>query len=557
MIKIYIRLMVMTVALGFVVSSCTKTETAPNQPVVATGTATLDKTTAVPGEVVIITTSASLENKPSWEVTLGGQKVVLGRLNDKQAVFLVPALPSGTASLDLSPLGVKEATNMTIGSYAAIKDPAPVYTAFQGKLDAAVTQLEQLTRAALYPIPAQNLAVFKNMQQSLPAAYAAATNAQKLEAAYFMRQLDFIPVDFTNLAERSTLVLNDPSDQFMKIGLQFVKENTKAVVGVSLLAAGGVLSSPVLAIAGGAIAIYHLNQSHKIVDTLINNIGVAFRIDGYSNRSINGTTGGLQLRNGVPKDIRIEATYRTMQPSDAQGGPFLQEMMVGVSELKQARTLMQTALNQMRTGLLGSDVTLAPFSDVKTQAATTTYFLPASGLLIGNVSVAGIALSAVSQPGEVVTLTASSTTITAVTPFTFTATYINAPLGVNVRKTFDAEFSSACDDPAQFALLTGGSSKIWRHVATDGQVVSTYCGRYDTKTFTNARIMTNTYWGGDQVNCTAVNNSIEVQLCGNRLGWVGQNGVVGFPYRIITLTANEFTFEAPSDGGLHIFTYRP
>ena len=110
-------LLTLTAALLLTVSSCTKTPTEPDKP---TATATLDKTTAVPGEIVTITTSETLENKVSWDVTLGGQKVVLARLGDKQALFVVPVLPSGTTSLDLTAVGVKEGKPLTIGQYTAI-----------------------------------------------------------------------------------------------------------------------------------------------------------------------------------------------------------------------------------------------------------------------------------------------------------------------------------------------------------------------------------------------------------------------------------------------------
>ena len=437
--NLFPRLLTLTAALLLTVSSCTKTPTEPDQP---TATATLDKTTAVPGEIVTITTSETLENKVSWDVTLGGQTVVLARLGDKQALFVVPVLPSGTTSLDLTAVGVKEGKPLTIGQYTAIQNPGPVYADFKTKLDAAVTQMEQLATAPSYPVSAQNLAVFKNMQQSLPAAYTAATADQKLEAAYFLRQLTFTPLDFTTLAERPATASDDPSEQFMNIGRKFVQQNRYTVIGVAVLSAGLLASSPLLAIGGGAFALYHLNQSLKAEETLIDRIGVVFGISDYANRSTKSTAGTLQLTNGVSKNIRIEATYRTMQATDAQGGAFLQEMTGGVNELKQARIRLQAAIDLMKPVLMGSAVTLAPFTDVKTQAATATRYLLASGVLIGNVvTPTDIALSATAQPGEVVTLRATSSTVATVTPFTFDATYIHVPLGVNVRKTFNAEFT--------------------------------------------------------------------------------------------------------------------
>ena len=317
-----------------------------------------------------------------------------------------------------------------------------MYADFKTKLDAAVTQMEQLATAASYPVSAQNLAVFKHMQQSLPAVYAAATADQKLEAAYFLRQLTFTPLDFTTLAERPATASDDPSEQFMNIGRKFVQQNRYTVIGVAVLSAGLLASSPLLAIGGGAFALYHLNQSLKAEETLIDRIGVVFGISDYANRSAQGTAGTLQLTNGVSKNIRIEATYRTMQATDAQGGAFLQELTGSVNELKQARIRLQAAIDLMKPVLMGSAVTLAPFTDVKTQAATATRYLLASGVLIGNVvTPTDIALSATAQPGEVVTLRATSSTVTTVTPFTFDATYIHVPLGVNVRKTFNAEFT--------------------------------------------------------------------------------------------------------------------
>lgn len=466
MTKLYVWLLALTAALLFAVSSCTKTNTEPDQP--ATPSATLDKTIATPGEVVTLTTSETLESKASWNVTLGGQQVVLARVSDTQAAFLVPVLPSGAASLDLTAVGVKDAKALTIGQYAPIQDPAPVYAAFKTKLDTAVAQVERLALDTSFPVSAQNLAVFHNLQQSLPAAFAAATPAQKVEAAYFLRHLTFMPLDFTTLAERTTAT-DDPSGQFMNIGRKFVIQNTLAVAGVAAVVAGATLGSTALVLAGGAFAVYHVIQAIKAEDTLVNRIGVTSSLDDYSNRSANAASGTLQLSNGVPRNIRIQATYRTLQAADAQGGPFLKEMIANVNELKQARARLQTALDQMRPTLAGSATTLALFTDVKAQAATGTRFLPASGLLIGNISAAGISLSSTAQQGDVVTMTATSTTVTAVTPFTFEATYINAPLGVDVRKTFNAEFTpgpmpTTCLTPAQLQLLTGGSSKTWRFV---------------------------------------------------------------------------------------------
>ncbi|KAA9332332.1 hypothetical protein F0P96_12705 [Hymenobacter busanensis] len=470
----YRLILLLITALLFSVSSCKK-ETGELHEPEDTATVTLDKTTAVPGDVVLLTFSKTLENKPGWEVTLGGRKVVVGRVSDTEAGFIVPEMPSGATSLDLSALGFKKAQSLTIGQYTAIQDPAAVFADFQTRLTTAVAYTEGLTRTSTFPLPAQNLAVLKNLQQSLPAMYAAATPAQKLEAAYLVRQLAFEQTDFTTYGEKTA---NDnPADKLSKMVTPYAQARIKLAVTIGVMVAGTAVASPLIVGIGSVAMLYQLNKTLKMQDEILNTAAIAASITDYSNRTTDATAGLLTLPNNIAKITRIEATYRTVQVGDASGPAFLQQLLKGVDEVKSVHARLQAAIDQIKQWLLGSATNLAPFVGAKTQAATATLYIPARLLRVGSVSNQAIDLSATAPAtGDLLTLKAYSN-LTVTTPFTFEVSYENATLGVNVKKLVTAEFVPASFCPvisqATMLLLTGTGSKTWRlvrevHTSTSG-----------------------------------------------------------------------------------------
>ncbi|KAA9339443.1 hypothetical protein F0P96_02140 [Hymenobacter busanensis] len=407
-----------------------------------TGTVTLNKTTAVPGDVVTLTSTNTLDNKPGWEVTLGGQKVALARVSDTQAAFIVPVVSSGAKSLDLAALGFKSTLTLTIGQYAAIQDPAAVFADFQSRLAVAVAYTEGLTTASTYPLPAQNLAVLKNLQQSLPAMYANATAAQKLEVAYLMRQMAFAQVDFGTLGDKAT-ANDDPADRLSKMVSPYALARIKLVFFVGTMAVGGYVASPLVMLVGSVGMLYQLNQTLVIQQDILNTTGIAMSINDYSNRPAEGNGGTLKLFKDTPKGIQVEATYRTVQASDAQAGPELaKQILSGVEEVRGFHTRINAVLLQLKQWLAGSATSLSPFVGAKTQGTTKTMNIPARRLQVRNIFTSGITVTGTAPAtGDVLTLKATSNTFNAVTPFTFELAYDYPTLSVSVKKTVTAEYS--------------------------------------------------------------------------------------------------------------------
>jgi hypothetical protein len=452
--------------------------------------------------VVTVTTSADLDaSKTTWEITIGFQKVTLAKLADRQAAFLVPILPSGATALDLTAIGAKNPPAFTVGTYSPIQNPDAVIATFTNSLATSIAHLELLAKDPAYALPQQNLALVKNLQQSILRELPAASTSEKLEIAYVVQKAILKPVDYGTLQGVKIadlqLIKNSPLpgsmqttqsvvDQAKKLG-QLAAAHIAAVgavvVGVALFATVKIHKSKIMALIGAAIAAIGLNEALELDDQLFNLIGIPSNFVSYQS---NGPTPTVVTFNGsTTSSLIATATLRTIQASDAGGAALLRSAISASQQLASTYTQLRNMLQEIKGLLTGTATELAPYvSQVKTTAIKSTQSMLGSVLKVANISNPAINITATGD-GETLKLQATSPSITTKTPFTFDVVYENSALDVSIKKTVQAEYSNVDSTEIYKAAVVGawtaqnfdpnnGPGEVYKlEMSADGKIVYT------------------------------------------------------------------------------------
>ena len=457
MAKLFRFLLLLLPTLLLTVVSCKKEDgPATPPPTPTTGlTATLDKATVTPGDYVTISTSADLDAaKTTWEITVGGRKVTAGKVDARQVVFAVPALPAGPLPLDLSALGVKAPPVLTMGPYTAITNPDAVLAAFNTGAKGAVTHLEQLAQSPTTPVPAQSIAFIKNLEQALTTLQTGLSAAEKLELAYTLQKMTFEKVDFTALQQRrGSITETDPGVPFIRMGKKYVAHKVVLVVSVLAFVKLASIPSPDLVTKGGAIAAallgaYNLVQCTNIIDLLANQLGIVLSTDltGNGSNLLAGPQAptALTFPGSSVRSFGIDATGRTMTRGDGGMSALMQSIFSAQQSIQEAYQSFLTNYNRVRAVFGLGESSLPAYSDpVKPAAASGKVALSPTLVLVRNVSNSAISLST-AVVSDKLKLTATSS-LKVKTPFTFDLVYQNAELGVNTKNTVSAEFEPNVD----------------------------------------------------------------------------------------------------------------
>ncbi|PJJ54458.1 hypothetical protein [Hymenobacter chitinivorans] len=434
--KLYNILCLLCLLVVLTIGGCTKKEDPalnPDPPL--TLTSTLDKTSVTPGDVVVITTSDNLSDKPSWEVLVGGRKVVVAKLEANQASFVVPVLATGPVSLDLTAMGVKAAPALTMTAYPAITDPAPVLADFEARLAKGITYLDRLSKDTLNAVPGQNVASMRSLQKAYTSQLAALTIAQKIEVAYVLQKITF---DEVELPQRRTASA-DPSDDFMTIGKAFVVSSLTTTACIAVFAPLAAFPDPVSKVLACAVAtqgILSLMTSLKLIQELCNRFDLIAEVGVLaSNGAAAITLGNEQLTSCL-----VSATGRTLAATDAAGSAFMQKIFAANAKLEKAHAAFTATFTRIKSWFGDATAPTPYVNPVKAAAARAKRNLAANLVKIQNVSRSAITLIA-SVVNNQLTLRASSTTITATVTFTFDVVYDNAELGIQARKTITATYN--------------------------------------------------------------------------------------------------------------------
>ncbi|GAB3870083.1 hypothetical protein GCM10028824_18210 [Hymenobacter segetis] len=431
--KLFRLLVLLLPAFFLTISGCKKEEEKPGAD--QTQTITLNKSSVTPGEAVILEAAADLDGS-DWQIKVGGETVRLTKIDARQAVFLVPVLPSGPLPLDLSALHAKSSPTLTMGNYMPIKDADQALTDFNTQLTNAINHLAELSRDSIAPVEAQDVASMRSLQQTFGTMRSSLSASDKLAAAYVLRNLPMDLVNFRTVPRRpaggtATTATADPGADFEAIGLAFVSSaiKTTACVGTFALLVGTpdpTFVTKILAVGAATAGILQLTQSLKLLKQLGENYSLVHSFELNNAQGFSWTAGNTFTCDAV-------TVGRALMTSDASGSAFMQGVFSAQSKLQNVQNRFINGFNLVRAWFGNAQPVSAFVSPIK-QALDRKYKSMSTRILkIRNISNSAINL-AVSAVGEKLALVASSTTLTGPTSFNFDAVYENATLGITTKQ---------------------------------------------------------------------------------------------------------------------------
>ncbi|WP_276482642.1 hypothetical protein [Paraflavitalea pollutisoli] len=477
-----------------ILAGCSKnnTETPVDPNPVEEKTATFITTNATPGGSVVLETSFPLSSA-TYKITVGGKPATLVKLNNQQAGFILPVVPAGAITVDLTAIGVKPAA-YTVGTYSAITEAQPVISSFISDLNKAVALLEKQQEDTIRQVSASRVAMAKSLRDNFQALYATLPDADRLELAYHLQQMKFNGSDplVNGKQVMNTTNLRDPADRLVTLGELVITHTTLTISGMAIAVIGfyapePTLLSKVLGIAAGAFAVANLAQTWRLIDEFADEFGKQTQFKELS------TDGGrvaqpagqqaradnVKMMNKVALQFSFTSEFQTFSSQDAQStNAFTKSIFTALDKLSVSYEKFSAAVNYAKSWFSAGAPALETYvSPIRKTPASTTMITPSSKLSFNNVSDPGIQVTYVNNADNTVTIKASSETVKTEKTFSFDVVYNHAKLGISNKKTINATFNPNSNE--WMARLIGSNWKLTYYLRMTPQKYQEYTASYN------------------------------------------------------------------------------
>ncbi|WP_142603540.1 hypothetical protein [Solitalea koreensis] len=420
----------------------------------------LDKTSVTPGDLVTVTTAVTLD-KPSWDIMIGDKKVLLSKVDDKTAVFVVPYIPAGEISLDFKILGIDEKPTLTITPYAPIANPDQVKDDYLTKLDEAIKDVSNAEDA-------YTLNVFK---ETFMQKYAALTTAEKQELAFSLEKIKF---DLSALGDKAYLgkngnnlstqgVFDIPtainSDQEYRAGViayvaMAIKSYSVLIVSANFCASPTGVTQ-VLGVAGLGASFYifkkavaykrilltYSGQNKKVLDLITLYVGSVNSTKTVEALAVQNSE--IVFKTNQQRSFKVSSAYQGVSIADqTSSNEFFKNIVLVTNRATSAYNTVVNIVNSIKSWF-SSDPKMIPVDNgIPTTSVEEVRNSPANLITIENISDPNIKLKTAAI-GDVLKITAQSDVIKDKKAFTFDIVYNYPEIKVTNRKKISATYEPA------------------------------------------------------------------------------------------------------------------
>jgi hypothetical protein len=425
------------------VNSCKKD---PPEPPVAEKTITLINDNVEPGQIVLALASEQVTLDAAAKVSMGGIEVSVFDAGEKQLGFIMPVLPAGKVTVDYANAGIPKTIDVTIKPYAVVTNAVVVISNFTTELDEIILNLEQHTGSSITALNPEYVELAKYLNQTIKDNINSLSDEERLQLAYYFR---------TNLPDADEFVpdsLNqgfylkngdsefDPGESLMRVGKSFVRN---VVIAYPATKAGLVLAflpSPALidkiAAAGFlTVGLVHIMDAISDAKRIGNLTGVADKIM----EPFQKMATVIEFSANVEEQVYFKGLYRNLRNSDnASSIADISGIFSALGKLQDGYNNAVSIANKVIGWFPWKSPAIPSFSNpIGSQNASQELTLPGNRLSISGVSNSKIDVT-YTQDKDFLLVKASSQTLTAETPFTFTVRFTDPTFGIQLEKQVDA-----------------------------------------------------------------------------------------------------------------------
>ncbi|MES2808855.1 MAG: hypothetical protein V4619_09540 [Bacteroidota bacterium] len=445
--------------------SCKKgSNNGTDTPAPTTKQITLDKTSALPGDLVILTSTTSLD-KDTWQIKIGSKTATVVKSADKIAYFSVPYIPAGTQTVDLSSMGITAAKSITINAYTPIANPQVEVNKFKAQLDTAKALANK-------PQLASYKSALNDFEKAFEESYAALNDEEKKELAFIMSRQAAAEAEAELKLANTSPTFNTNALKTFDAGDLIVDKGRSYAFTVKKCIASGVVSIALLmlpeptfvskaaAAISGTYSIVKLLKALDLIDEITNMIGIEFSVDQLNNitkqqnvdkvkvNSLNpyATNASFTFSKSLPAaSCQVMATYASISVSQKTNlAGQLAAIFTDTDNLQDIYNRFKTSVafaKKYIPKLPEMSAFVYPIPTAPKQ--TNLQIAPAANFSIENVSNNKIKV-AITSSGEKITLRTTTTdSIKTNIDFTFDLVYKNAKFGTTLRKTITANYNGA------------------------------------------------------------------------------------------------------------------
>lgn len=413
-------------------------------------------TSAVPGEVVVAQANFEL-GQDSISVKVAGKTVIASPIDSNRIVFILPELASNsTASIQYQHKDFIKQLDLTVGSYASIAQPDAVINNFISRIDSVIQSYQGYENDLFTPLDPAYSRLMIYARDNFKQKISTISADEKKQVAYTIQaypinaqesRMEKLNSLFFARTEATT---SDPSDDFKQNSSSFLTKTMKAKLQVT---------------AGMGIMLYALSAGPFGVPIALG--GAYIFLDGVKkmadaqaasyNKSLNSVvertvgsdiTNKVQadsfvLVNDIKKRASFKGAFRTLAQSDAlSSAPAFKDFFQGKGIFDATYNSAVTAYEYFKRILGGSAPAYpAPLKQIRTTSATRKVTMMGAKLSLENISNAAISLT-FQREDTTLLISATSTTISQPTQFSFDLVYNNTNTGTKVIDKINAVFTA-------------------------------------------------------------------------------------------------------------------
>jgi hypothetical protein len=444
------RKFMIVLATLLVVCSCKKNDgEKPKDPEVPSNkNIELITTSAVPGELIIAKANFKL-NTDTLSVFIGGKRVMAGVTDSSEIIFVLPALPQGTATIDYKNSGVAKSFSVSVGAYTPITQPDGILNTFNTRLDQIITEFDKYETNPNIKLPVEHGDLLSYLKQVQLTNFASLSAQEKLDLAYFMQanmpNVEEYKLDTLNTSFYARMQSGEasPSERILRAAGKYAASVSSAkfylVIGIVLI----VVPEPTFITKGMATAyitkgLIDLDRAFGLIDEIVNLLGIGIGV--VETGRINDLLGGeLMLVKDINKEVTVKASHRTIIASDISStNAFINGVFKTKADADQIYSKTLTAINKIKSWFGGNPPQM-PTNTGNFNASSSLKVFPllGRGITIDQISNSAINVTVVNNLLSII-LKATSATITAETPFTFRVNYTDPYTGISFNKTVNA-----------------------------------------------------------------------------------------------------------------------
>ncbi|WP_341836103.1 Ig-like domain-containing protein [Chitinophaga pollutisoli] len=433
-------------------------------------TVTLDVQTGLPGHIIKAKFNFPLVAE-SGEITAGGQKTVIAKVEDSAAVFILPYLPSGDVKIDFSALEVKTPASFKIASYTPVSAPDAVK-------DRMVAIMNEI--AADITLPDGYASSVAAIRDNFVAGYQKLTAAEKAQVAFMFEQSMLQSPPAVNLRQAPgasklddfkapTSISSDK--EYREVMIQciglYTLSGTNLVLGATMMAAPtGVTQVAGAAVIGTSLYCFKQALACKRLLTLYSKDtksvesvqqGSSYSGNREAGRQSEDASAEKEERMVFEMDISYEMNVVALHVSLAMDSksPVINKFLTELQRLTNSINATITKVNNLKNWLVRTP-NIPPLDfGIPATGIASSLAVKAEDVTLANISNPAITITKTVKDGKLI-VKASSSTLTTDTEFTVDFVFGQPFLGISNHLTVAALYSPKLV-PHTMSLVAGNN----------------------------------------------------------------------------------------------------